>query len=219
MDQSSAADALLEVAASSGPRTRSQSRTRDLSLLELPISPAPLLVLYSKRRHIRFEEAIDDLGEGPSLPVPRSTRSKAPVRLVDQQTLPKSTPPRATTKRNPSTQPPQPPSKRVSAGRKPLSNAANTLGKKRTTNTSKKTKIQAISAKIRPAKPCNNPAPNTRRLTTTTNKVTKPRSNLPKAKPTVPAKKVSSNTAAVTSAPVVVPVVTLVSFKLQYDTR
>jgi hypothetical protein len=83
MDQSSAAKALLVVAASSGPRTRSQSRTRDLSLSEPPLSPAPPLVLYGSRRHVRFEEAVDDIEEGPSTPALRSTRGKAPIRLAD----------------------------------------------------------------------------------------------------------------------------------------
>lgn len=215
MDQSSAAEALLVVAASSGPRTRSQSRTRDSSLSEPPLSPAPPLVLYGLRRHVRFEEAVDDIEEGPSTPASRSTRGKAPVRLADQQALPESTPRRVTTKRHPSTQPPQPPLKRVSAGRKPLSNAANTLGKKRITNTSKKTKIQAMTAKIRPAKPYTNPAPTTRRSTTIANKVTKPRRTAQTTKTKATTARVSSDSATVTSAPVVAPV----SFKLQFDTR
>jgi hypothetical protein len=219
MDQSSAADALLEVAASSGPRTRSQSRTRDSSLSEPPPSLAPPIIFYGSKKHVHFEEAIDDIEEGPSTPAPRSTRGKAPIRLVDQQTLPGSTQSRVITKRRPSTQPPQPPSKRVSVGQKPLTNAPNTLGKSRTSNTSKKTKIQALSAKNRPAKPCNNPAPTTRRLTTTTNKVSKPRSNVLKIKKTVPVNRVTSESAVVTPTLVVAPVIAPVPFKLQFDTR
>jgi hypothetical protein len=103
MDQSSAANALLEVAASSGPRTRSQSRTRDSSLSEPPLSLAPPITYYGSSKHVHFEEAIDDLEEGPSTPAPRSTRGKAPIRLVDQQTLPESTQLRVITKRRPST--------------------------------------------------------------------------------------------------------------------
>jgi hypothetical protein len=63
MDQSTAAEALLEVASSASPRTRSQSRTRDLSLSEPPLLLAPPLVLYGQRRHVRFEEEEDDFGE------------------------------------------------------------------------------------------------------------------------------------------------------------
>jgi hypothetical protein len=40
-------------------------------------------VLYSKQRYIRFKEVIDNLREGPSILVLRSTRSKALVRLIN----------------------------------------------------------------------------------------------------------------------------------------
>jgi len=194
MDQSSAAETLLEVAASAGPRTRSQSKTRDSSLSEPPPSPAPLLVYFGSRRHVHFEEeAEDDSIEGSSTVTPRSTRGKAPVRLVDEQVLPESTSRRVTTKRHLSTTPPQPPLTRVSAGRKPLFNATNTLGKKRTTNTSKKTKIQALATQNRPAKPCTNLAPTTRRSTTTVNKVTKPCRTIQTTKLKAPIARVSLN--------------------------
>ncbi|KAH0155238.1 hypothetical protein KCV03_g9461, partial [Aureobasidium melanogenum] len=52
MEQSSAAEALLEVAAGPGPRTRSQSRTRDSSLSSAPPSPAPPTAYWGKRRHV-----------------------------------------------------------------------------------------------------------------------------------------------------------------------
>lgn len=220
MDLSSAADALLDVVASqTGVRTRSQSRTRESSLSEPPPSPAPPTTYIGSRRRVRFEEEEEDIGEGPSTTTPRSTRGKAPERLVDQQQLPESTPRRATTKRKPSTQQPQPPSKRVSAVREPLSNAANTLGKKRTSNTSKKTKIQALTAKNRPAKPCTVPAPTTRRPSTSTNKVTKPSKVAQKAKRTLPTKKVSSNSGGIaTSSAAEAPQVPI-PFKLQFDSR
>jgi hypothetical protein len=220
MDQYSAAEALLGVAASAGPRTRSQSKTRDSSLSEPPPSPAPPLVYYGSRRRVHFEEeAEDDSREGPSTVTPRSTRGKAPVRLVDEQVLPESTSRRVTTKRHLSTTPPQPPSKRVSAGRKPLSNATNTLGKKRTTNTSKKTKVQALATQNRPAKPCANLAPTTRRSTTAVNKVTKPCRTIQTTKLKAPVARVSSNS-------IVRPIVAVASiapvpiaFKLQFDSR
>jgi hypothetical protein len=161
---------LLEVAAtSSGPRTRLQSRNRDSSLSEPPLSPQPPTTYWGKRRHVRFDLELDAGPSDITAISARSMRGKAPVRLVDQQTLPEVIQRQVTTKRPTSTQPPQPPLRRVSAGRNPLSNAANTLGKKRTSNTSKKTKIQALAAKNRPAKPCNNPAPTTRHLTTKAN--------------------------------------------------
>ena len=53
---------------------------------------------------------------------------------------------------------------------------------KRIANTSKKTKIQAMAAKSRPVKPCNNLAPITRRSITTVNMVTRPLRTVQKVK-------------------------------------
>jgi hypothetical protein len=107
MDQPSAAEALLEVAASAGPRTRSQSRTRDSSLSEPPISPAPPTTYWGKRRHVRFDTEVEAGPSDAPTAIPAcSTRGKAPVRLVDQQSPPESTPRRVTTKHPPSAQPP-----------------------------------------------------------------------------------------------------------------
>jgi hypothetical protein len=219
MDQSTAAEALLEVASSAGPRTRSQSRTSDSSLSEPPLSPAPPLVLYSLKRHVHFEEALDDVEEGPSTRASRSTRGKAPVRLVDQQPPPESIPRRAITKRRPSTQLPQPPPKRVSAGRKPLSNAVNTLGKKRTSTTSRKTKIQALPVQDRPVKPCTKPALTTCRSITTPSRVTTSRRTVQTPKPKAPAARVSS-VSTVRPMLSVVPVPLFpIAFKLQFHSR
>jgi hypothetical protein len=142
MDQSSAAKTILEVAASAGPRTRSQSRTRDSSLSTAPPSPAPPTTYWGKRRHVRFDSEVEAGSSNASTTIPtRSTCGKAPIRLVDQQIPPEAIPRRVTTKHRPSTQPLQPPLKGISAGRTPLCNATNTLGKKRTSSTSQKTKI------------------------------------------------------------------------------
>ena len=168
MDQSSAAEALFEVEAGPGPRTRFQSRTRDSRLSTAPPSPAPPTAHRGTRRHVHFDLELETGPSSAPATIPaRSTRGKAPGRLVDRQTLPKSTQRRVTAKHPPSTQLQQPLLKKVSASRKPLSNAANTLGKKRTSNTSKKTKIQPLATENRPAKLYNNPAPTTRRSTTT----------------------------------------------------
>jgi hypothetical protein len=57
MDQSTALDALLAVAASSSARrTRSQSRTRESSLLELPPSSAQPPSYIGSRRRVHFED-------------------------------------------------------------------------------------------------------------------------------------------------------------------
>ncbi|KAH0031494.1 hypothetical protein KCU78_g2804, partial [Aureobasidium melanogenum] len=205
MDQSSAAEALFEEAAGPGPRTRSQSRNRDSSLSTTPPSPAPPTAHRGTRRHVHFNVELETGPSSAPAAIPtRSTRGKAPVRLVDQQTLPESTQRRVTTKRPPSTELPQPPLKK---------------GKERTSNTSKKTKIQALATKNRPAKLYNNLAPTTRRSTTTTNKVTKLRSNLPKGHKTAAAKKASSDSTAVTTSPVAIAPPVPISFKLQFDTR
>ena len=104
MDQSSATNVLLEVASA---RTRSQSRNRDSSLLELPLEPPPSLALplvyYGLRRYIHFKDNVDDTAKGPSITIVRSTRSKALVRLINKQTPSESTPRQAITKRRSST--------------------------------------------------------------------------------------------------------------------
>jgi hypothetical protein len=234
MDQSSAAKTLLEVAASAGPRTRwpsyalalvragprtrFQSRTRDSSLSTAPPSPAKPTTYRGKRRHVRFDIEVEAGPSNASTTIPtRSTCGKAPIRLVDQQTPPEAIPRRVTTKHYPSTQPPQPPQpplKGISAGRKPLSNATNTLGKKRTSSTSQKTKIQALASKSRPAKPSTKSALTTRRSTITSKKVTKPQKVTQKAKQTLATKKVSSNSTAIASSTANATTLAPVPFKL-----
>jgi hypothetical protein len=99
---------------------------------------------------------------------------------------------------------------------KPLSNAANTLGTKRTTNTSKKTKIQALASKNQPVKPSTKLALTARRSTTTASKVIKPRKTTQTTK-----SKAATTTGSSSSAAIVVPTpaVVIVPFKLQFDTR
>lgn len=54
MDQSGADRALPEVVARAGPRTRSQSRTRDSSLSTALPSLALPTIYWGKRRYVRF---------------------------------------------------------------------------------------------------------------------------------------------------------------------
>lgn len=132
MDQSTAAEALLEVAArSSARRTRSASRTRESTLSEPPPSPAPTVEFYSSRRHVHFEDSVEASSSAPAAIPARSTHGKAPVRLIDQQELVKPNSYQIPSKRRQSAQPLQPPSKKLSTGRKALSDAANTTGEKR----------------------------------------------------------------------------------------
>jgi hypothetical protein len=217
MDQSTASDALLAVAAgSSARRTRSQSRTRESSLSELPPSPAQPPSYIGSRRRVHFEDTQEEAVDASTSITTRSTRGKAPARLVDEQTLPQASSRQVTAKRQLTKQRPQPPTNKVSAARKPLSNATNTLGKKRMSNTSSKTKIQALAPQVQPAKPTTSSAPTSRRSTTTTNKVTKVSKATQKAIGTLHARRVSSNPAPATTTS---PIVAIVPFKLLYDTR
>ncbi|KAH0032630.1 hypothetical protein KCU78_g2593, partial [Aureobasidium melanogenum] len=90
------------------------------------------------------------------------------------------------------------------------------LGKKRMSNTSRKTKIQALAPQVQPTKPSTSSAPTSRRSTTTTNKVTKVSKATQKAIGTLRARRVSSNSAPATTTS---PIVAIVPFKLLYDTR
>jgi hypothetical protein len=84
MDQSSTAEACLEVAASPGLRTRSQSRTRDSSLSGPPPSPAPPSIHQARRRHVRFDLEVEaGLAHASVTIPPRSTRVKASARLLE----------------------------------------------------------------------------------------------------------------------------------------
>jgi hypothetical protein len=101
----------------------------------------------------------------------RSNRGVAPKRLGESNDAESLTSQRVAQKRTPATQPPQPPPKRVSAGRKPLSNAANTLGKTRGLNTAKVVAKQTPKRLKPPAKPATpksrvQPSPPTRSTTT-----------------------------------------------------
>ena len=146
MDQSTALNTLLAVAASTNARrTRSQSRTRESSLLELLSSLAQPLSYIGSRRRVHFENTQEEALDASTSITPRSTRGKALARLVDEQTLPQASSRQVTAKRQLTKQRPQPPSNKASAARKPLSNATNTSGKKRMLNTLRKTKIQALT--------------------------------------------------------------------------
>ena len=91
MDQSTASDTLLAVAAGSSTRyTRSQSKPRESSLLESPPSPAQPPSYIGSRRRIHFEDTQEEALDAPTPITPRSTRGKAPARLVDEQTLPQA---------------------------------------------------------------------------------------------------------------------------------
>lgn len=156
MTISAAVQSILDVIDDSGPRTRSRSVPAvqtppvesDLaeappSLLRIPVS------IRTGKKIVRFE---DDPKEGPSTRTNRSTRGVASERLVDAPPPLNPTRSKGITKRLTSTQQPQLPFNPLKQKRKPLSNAANTLAKMRTTSTSKKTKIQALPPKKQPAK-------------------------------------------------------------------
>jgi hypothetical protein len=217
MDQSTASDALLAVAAGSSARhTRSQSRTRESSLSELPPSPAQPPSYIGSSCRVHFKDTQEEAVDASTSITPRSTRGKAPARLVDEQTLPQASSRQVTAKRQPTKQRPQPPSNKVSAARKLLFNATKTLGKKRMSNTSRKTKIQALTPQVQPVNPSTSSAPTSRHSTTTNNKVTKVSKATQKAIEILHARRVSSNSAPATTTS---PIVAIVPFKLLYDTR
>ncbi|THY15600.1 hypothetical protein D6D01_07865 [Aureobasidium pullulans] len=104
---------------------------------ELSSPPPSATTTPRKTRGTKRVSWQDDPTEGSSQRPRRSNRGVAPKRLGDHDEAKSSTQIQATQKRKPATQPPQPPPKKVSAGRKPLSNAANTLGKTRASDTAK----------------------------------------------------------------------------------
>lgn len=107
-------------------------------------------------RRIHWQEEVEE--QVPRIPR-RSTRGVAPQRLGELLEAELSTPLWVSEKRKPATQPPQPPLKKVSAGRKPLSDAANTLGKTRALNIGK---VVAKQSPARPKPPTKPSAPKSR---------------------------------------------------------
>lgn len=134
MSNSAAAHTLLNVLAQpeasvvDSIATSASTAPKADSELSAPPPSAPT-TLRSMRRIKRVQwrdtTSVQDTGR-PT----RSTRGVPPKRLADPVEAETSTRLQATTKRQSSTQPPQPHSKRSAVGRKALSNAANLIGKK-----------------------------------------------------------------------------------------
>jgi hypothetical protein len=127
---------------------------------------------------------------------------------------------RASAKRKATTQPPQPLSKRVSAGRKPLSNAANTLGKTRGQNTAKVVVKQTPTRVKSPAKlatPKSKVQPSTPTQSTTTQSIgSKSKDKGYKGKKKTIGKRPVQNTVVEKS---ISPEPDKIKYKLRFETR
>jgi len=157
MSISSAAHTLLYVAgqseASVADSTAANATTAPEADSELSTPPPSATTTPRSTRNTKRVTWQGDLPEQSPKRPRRSTRGVAPKRLTDVVEAGTLTPVRAAPKRKSSTQPPQPPSKRSAVGRKALSNAANTMGKKPGSNKTKVVKKQTSAAPKLPAKP------------------------------------------------------------------
>lgn len=122
---------------SKAANTAAQAGSEPNAESELSSVPPSTHTTPRSTRRTKRVQWIDEVNDQATGRPRRSTRGVAPKRLGESPEAESSTQARATLKRKQSTQPPQPPPKKISALRKPLSNAANTLGKTRGSNTTK----------------------------------------------------------------------------------
>jgi hypothetical protein len=219
MDSSTATDVALPATARLDDAPRSRASTTGSPLSEpLPSrDPSPVV---RPRRTVRFAEpAIEQDIEQPSSSTSRnprrSTRGKAPDRLVDVDA---TTINKAPLKRKATKQPPQPPSTRPKRKTTVLQDAPNTLGKKPRVNTLKGGSTTA-SPRAKPPAPKSTPKPTTTPpQPTIANKPTKVGTSLRKDNRKSPSKRVQQNTVVqeVSKSPNAPP--PPIAFKLQYST-